>query len=121
MLLDVRRVLAQGGRMTRGRMGLLAVAGAALAVAAYAAWPCRLPTPWPIEIVGGLCRTFPVRARPVTAGVGPPFDLALPELLHHGATNGSRVSEDGDRTSCRCFSAPRALIRSPRSSICSSA
>jgi hypothetical protein len=52
-------------------MGMLAVAGAALALAAYAAWPCRLPTPWPIEIVGGLCRTFPVRARPVTAGVGP--------------------------------------------------
>jgi hypothetical protein len=50
---------------------MLAVAGAALALAAYAAWPCRLPTPWPIEIVGGLCRTFPVRARPVTAGVGP--------------------------------------------------
>ena len=56
--------------MTR-RRSMILVAGAALALAAYATWPCRLPTPWPIDIAGRLCRTFPVRARAVSSGVGP--------------------------------------------------
>lgn len=58
-----------------------AIGGAVVAVAGLAAatWPCRVPSPWPMELAGHFCREFPLRARTVVSGTGAlPDDVAPP-------------------------------------------